>query len=283
MNGEATRATPRRLAFLAEQFEELYRCYNRPEFVDPDPVSVVRGFTDILDREVAGLIASSLAYGRASQIVKSARRVLDKMLGSPRSFLLEMGDRAIAEVCEGFRHRFTDSRDLLELLLSARKALREWGSLENLFTSGIHRSSEKVLGGLASLSGELRSSSTVRNNTLLPDPSLGSACKRYHLFLKWMVRRDPIDPGGWECIAPADLMIPLDTHMHRICSGLGLVTRKSADLQAVIEATRSFRVICPEDPARYDFALTRFGIRGDLEMEDLLDPLRQHRSRYNPR
>lgn len=283
MNGEATRATPRRLAFLAEQFEELYRCYNRPEFVDPDPVSVVRGFTDILDREVAGLIASSLAYGRASQIVKSARRVLDKMLGSPRSFLLEMGDRAIAEVCEGFRHRFTDSRDLLELLLSARKVLREWGSLENLFASGIHRSSEKVLGGLASLSGELRSPSMVRNNTLLPDPSLGSACKRYHLFFKWMVRRDPIDPGGWECIAPADLMIPLDTHMHRICSGLGLVTRKSADRQAVIEATRSFRAICPEDPARYDFALTRFGIRGDLEMEDLLVPLRQHWSRYNPR
>ncbi|HOC82849.1 MAG TPA: DUF2400 family protein, partial [Synergistales bacterium] len=79
MKDVATRATPERLAFLAERFEDLYRRYNRPEFVDPDPVSVVRGFTDPLDREVAGVIASSLAYGRASQIVTSARRVLDKM------------------------------------------------------------------------------------------------------------------------------------------------------------------------------------------------------------
>lgn len=274
MKDVATRATPERLAFLAERFEDLYRRYNRPEFVDPDPVSVVRGFTDPLDREVAGVIASSLAYGRASQIVTSARRVLDKMQGSPRDFLLGSNDRAIREVCEGFRHRFTDSRDLSDLLFSVRKALREWGSLENLFDSGIHCSAEKALGGLASLSGALRSSSAGRYNTLLPDLALGSACKRYHLFLKWMVRRDSIDPGGWECIAPADLMIPLDTHMQRICSGLGLVSRKNADQQAVIEVTRAFRVIRPEDPARYDFALTRFGIRDDLEMKDLLDPLR---------
>ncbi|HOG14817.1 MAG TPA: TIGR02757 family protein [Synergistales bacterium] len=274
MKDAATRATPERLAFLAERFEELYRRYNRPEFVDPDPVSVVRGFTDPLDREVAGVIASSLAYGRASQIVISARRVLDKMRDSPRDFLLGSNDRAIREVCEGFRHRFTDSRDLSDLLFSVRKALREWGSLENLFASGIHCSAEKALGGLTSLSGALRSSSAGRNNTLLPDLALGSACKRYHLFLKWMVRRDSIDPGGWQCIAPEDLMIPLDTHMQRICSGLGLMVRKNADRQAVIEVTRTFRAIRPQDPTRYDFTLTRFGIRGDLEMKDLLDPLR---------
>lgn len=177
MKDAATRATPERLTFLAERFEELYRRYNRPEFVDPDPVSVVRGFTDPLDREVAGVIASSLAYGRASQIVISARRVLDKMRDSPRDFLLGSNDRAIREVCEGFRHRFTDSRDLSDLLFSVRKALREWGSLENLFASGIHCSAEKALGGLTSLSGALRSSSAGRNNTLLPDLALGAPAR----------------------------------------------------------------------------------------------------------
>jgi uncharacterized protein (TIGR02757 family) len=279
----APELTPRRIAFLAERFEVLYQRYNRPEYVEPDPILVVRGFPDPLDREVAGLVASSLAYGRASQIVKSARRVLDKMQGGPRDFLLESDDGALEEACEGFRHRFTDSRDLFDLLFSIRKALREWGSLENLFTSGLHDSPEKSLGGLRALYGTLRSFSAGRNNTLLPDLALGSACKRYHLFLKWMVRRDAIDPGGWNCIAPADLMIPLDTHMHRICADLGLVARKNADQLAVIEATRAFRMICPEDPAKYDFTLTRFGIRSDLEMKNLLDSLQRPPSGYNPR
>lgn len=283
MKNPAPGLSPRRIAFLAEQFEVLYQRYNRLEYVEPDPVSVVRGFPDPLDREVAGVVASSLAYGRASQIVKSARRVLDKMGGSPRDFLLESDDGTLGEVCHGFRHRFTDSRDLFDLLFSIRKALREWGSLENLFTSGVHDSPEKSLGGLLALYGALRSFSAGRNNTLLPDLALGSACKRYHLFLKWMVRRDSIDPGGWKCIGPVDLMIPLDTHMHRICADLGLVARKSADQRAVIEATRAFRMICPEDPAKYDFTLTRFGIRGDLEMKNLLDSLLRARSGYNSR
>ena len=121
----------------------------------------------ILDREVAGVIASSLAYGRASQIVKSARRVLDKMRGSPRGFLLGAGDRAIGEVCEGFRHRFTDSRDLLDLLLAVRKALMN-GVPWILFASGSIVPPRKPWGACFAQRG-----APVfflgRNNSLLPD------------------------------------------------------------------------------------------------------------------
>ncbi|HQQ10467.1 MAG TPA: TIGR02757 family protein [Synergistales bacterium] len=270
MKGSASDLSCRRIAFLAERFEEMYRCYNRPEYIEPDPVSTVRVYPDLLNREVAGVIASSLAYGRASQIVRSIRRVLGAMGENPGGFLIEADDQRVWEICNGFRHRFTDSRDLYELLVSMRNSLKEWGSLENLFASGMDDSPEKALGGLSRLSRALRSASGERNNTLLPDPSLGSACKRYHLFLKWMVREDAVDPGGWSCMSPADLMIPLDTHMHRICTVLGLVRRMNPDMGAVVEATLSFRKICPADPARYDFSLTRFGIRSDLEMKDLL-------------
>ncbi len=271
MKGSAPDLSSRRTAFLAERFEEMYRCYNRPEYIEPDPVSIVRIFPDLLDREVAGIVSSCLAYGRASQIVRSIRRVLGVMGDNPYGFLIEADDQKVWEVCKGFRHRFTDSRDLFDLLVSMRNSLREWGSLEDLFASGVDGFGEKALGGLSRLSRALRSASGERKNTLLPDPSLGSACKRYHLFLKWMVREDAVDPGGWSCISPADLMVPLDTHMHRICTVLGLVKRRNADIGAVVEATRSFRKICPADPARYDFSLTRFGIRSDLEMKDLID------------
>lgn len=259
-----------RIALLAVYFEEMYRRYNRAEYVDPDPVSVVRSYCGLRDREIAGVVASSLAYGRASQIVKSVRAVLDPMGDHPSVFIKEASPQEIMDLCKGFRHRFTDSRDLYELLLSLREVITVHGSVEAAFGHGMGKDPGGAMGGLCSLSKALRKYSGSRKNTLLPDLSLGSACKRYLLFLKWMVRDDGIDPGGWSCITPAELMIPLDTHMHRICLELGLVRRKAADMIAVIEATESFRLIAPLDPAKYDFTLTRFGIRADLSIKDLI-------------
>ena len=174
------------------------------------------------------------------------------------------------DLCQGFRHRFTDFKDLFELLMSIRETLTDHGSIEAAFAAGLTKGPWDAMDGLSTLSRILRKISGNRKNTLLPDVSLGSACKRYHLFLKWMVRNDGIDPGGWSCITPAELMIPLDTHMHRICLELGFVRRKAADMVAVLEATESFRLIAPGDPAKYDFTLTRFGIRPDLDIKDLL-------------
>ncbi|MFC1474950.1 TIGR02757 family protein, partial [bacterium] len=102
-----------------------------------------------------------------------------------------------------------------------------------------------------------------RSCYLTPAPRRGSACKRMNLFLRWMVRRDDVDPGPWTDVPASKLVVPLDTHMHRISSGMGLTSRKQADLKTAIEITDAFRAISPEDPVRYDFALTRLGILGN--------------------
>ena len=108
------------------------------------------------------------------------------------------------------------------------------------------------------------------SSSLLPDPDRGSACKRLHLFLKWMVRVDAVDPGGWTVLPPSALVVPVDTHMHRIGLALGLTERGQADIRTALEMTEAFSLVRPDDPVRYDFALTRFGIRPDLDMEALL-------------
>jgi len=79
-----------------------------------------------------------------------------------------------------------------------------------------------------------------------------------------MVRHDQVDPGGWACLEPAELIVPLDVHMHRACSALGLLRRGQADLKAALEATKGFRRIRPEDPVRYDFALMHMTRREGL-------------------
>jgi len=118
---------------------------------------------------------------------------------------------------------------------------------------------------------EVKSHLHIKENSLLPCPEKGSACKRYHLYLRWMVRKDAVDPGGWDGISASKLIVPLDVHMHRICMGLGLTSRAQADLKTALEVTQRFRAIVPEDPVRYDFALTRTGIRNDLDLTGIMD------------
>jgi uncharacterized protein (TIGR02757 family) len=86
-----------------------------------------------------------------------------------------------------------------------------------------------------------------------------------------MVRRDSVDPGGWDRISPEQLIIPLDVHMHRICLALGLTARRQADLKTALEITQSFRAYAPDDPVKYDFALTRIGIRNDIDLTEILE------------
>ena len=96
---------------------------------------------------------------------------------------------------------------------------------------------------------------------LFPDPRRGSACKRHHMFLRWVVRDgDGVDLGIWTVLSPRDLIVPVDTHMARLGRWLGLTARRTADGRMAEEITDAFRAVCPEDPVRFDFPLTRIGI-----------------------
>jgi uncharacterized protein (TIGR02757 family) len=246
-------------AFLQEVFE----LYHHPRFISPDPLELLYHYPDGADREIVGLVASSLAYGRVAQIIKSAKWVLSRMGPSPRTFLEDTKERELREIFSGFRHRFTTDLELADLLAGARRALARHGSLGACFLAGLSGHDDDTLPALAAFVRELDPRAGERPTSLLPDPARGSACKRLHLFLRWMVRSDEIDPGGWTGVSPAQLVVPLDTHMHRICTGMGLTSRAQADGKTVREVTRGFRAVAPHDPVRYDFSLTRMGMRGE--------------------
>jgi uncharacterized protein (TIGR02757 family) len=82
------------------------------------------------------------------------------------------------------------------------------------------------------------------------------------MYFRWMVRRDALDLGLWKGIDPADLIIPLDTHTHRVALKLGLLERKSYDMKAALKLTRQLQRFDPDDPVKYDFALYRLGQEG---------------------
>ena len=155
---------------------------------------------------------------------------------------------------------------------TALKLIAEYGSVEKLMASCLERANDNLFDALDIFSDCLsRNEDGVRASgfSLVTAPRDGSACKRLFLFLKWMVRHDDVDPGGWTVISPRRLIMPTDTHIHAISLRLGLTKRKQADLKAAVEITGALARLCPDDPTRYDFVLTRFGIRDGLSVDEL--------------
>ncbi len=254
------------------KLERLYRRYNKRKYVSPDPLQCLYRYPAVQDREIAALIAASLAYGRVAQIIKSVETVLGVMGRSPREFLLRAQRGQIESAFAGFSHRFTTGPELVAFLTGIAGAVREHGSLNELFVANLAPADEDVRAALPRFVESLRKSD-IGNCSLLPCPDKGSACKRLHLFLRWMVRTDAVDPGGWVGVPRAKLIVPLDTHLARIACGLGLTKRASPDAVMALEITRAFRSIVPDDPVRYDFTLTRFGIRGEMKADSLFREL----------
>jgi uncharacterized protein (TIGR02757 family) len=253
----------------ADRLRRLYATYNRREFVHPDPLEVLYDYDDLSDRELVGLVASALAYGGVRQILKSVRSVLERM-EPPRLFLKRATRESLLAQFGGFKHRFTTGEELATMLFGMKQVVEQYGSLESCFLQGLSAEEETILPALVAFVREVSAVFEGRPRSLLPSPIAGSACKRLNLFLRWMVRHDDVDPGGWDRVPASKLIVPVDVHMHRISLRLGLTARKQANLRAACEITAAFRAIEPEDPVRYDFALTRLGIREELDLEELI-------------
>jgi len=136
--------------------------------------------------------------------------------------------------------------------------------MEASFLSGSRSADETVLPALENWVRIMRTGGEgSARRDLLACPRQGSACKRLNLFLRWMARKDRVDPGLWSGVSASKLVIPLDRHMHRIARAWKMTARPAADLRAALEVTAAFRGISPDDPVRYDFALTRASMRGE--------------------
>jgi uncharacterized protein (TIGR02757 family) len=258
------------LTAFAEILDELHRMYHRREFVHPDPLQFLYDYPDVADREIVALVAGSLAYGRVGQILVSVRRVLEAMDCRPRRFVTDRSPSQMAKALAGFRHRFNTGPEVAALMAGLKKVLRRHGSLEACFMQGMRADDSTVLGGLEALAGELHQAAGGEWNHLLCDVAKGGACKRLHLMLRWLVRNDQVDPGGWNHVSPARLLVPLDVHMHRLAVAMGATARRQADRRTAIEVTRAFAAIAPDDPVRYDFCLTRLGIRTEMPAGEFL-------------
>lgn len=252
--------------------ETLTQCATS-ERRDNDPVGLVWAYESPADREVAALFAGCLAYGRVDLVRRAIRQALEPLGPEPARFLREVSAHELDTLWKKFVYRMTRGEDLADLARAIQITLFEEESLQGLYSRDL--ASDQVVDDRLEhieFAGDfVRTLRSRRRRTelhrgfryLLPDPADGSACKRLHLFFRWMARGpDDIDLGLWQTLNPAALIMPLDTHTSRICRYLGLTERKAADGKAALEITRSLAECDPVDPMRYDFALSHLGISG---------------------
>ena len=246
---------------------KLFKRYNHRELISPDPLQFVYRYSEPSDMEVTAFLASALAYGRVQQIEKSLNNLLDRMGDSPYEFVVNF-DKNKRRALKDFRHRFTTGDDISDLLILFKKIIGEYGNIEQYFALGYNPDDRNIIPALSKFCSslmdmhfaKLKGKTTNGIKYLLVNPAAGSACKRLNLFLRWMVRKDNVDPGLWKSIDMSKLIVPVDVHMSRLCKILDLYNRRTVSLSAAVEITESFAEIEPDDPVKYDFALSRIGI-----------------------
>jgi uncharacterized protein (TIGR02757 family) len=260
---------PRALAALRPALDRLYASFNRPEAA-ADPVQFVHRYDDPADREIVAFCASALAFGRVASVLASVEALLAVMGPRPAAFVRGFDPRDHRVTLGPLVHRWTRGDDLAALLAILRGMLDAHGSIEGFFLAGDDGAAADVGSALDSFSCRAlalvpgtaapsrRSAPGVRY--FFPAPSAGSACKRLNLFLRWMTRRDAIDPGVWTRVSPGRLVVPLDTHVIRVGRCLRLTRYATPGWRMAAEITASLRQIDPVDPVRYDFSLCHLGM-----------------------
>jgi uncharacterized protein (TIGR02757 family) len=260
------------VARLAEHLNTLRDEWNGQR-LESDPLVFAHRYPKPEDREVVAFLASSFAFGRVASIQASLEKILVALGPSPARFL--DGYYGGPLPLKKFKHRWVTLADLELFLLAIARARREHGSLRNLFAEcdlgepDFVPALERFYAELAFYSAVPDADATRGLRFLLPSPGQGSACKRAHLFLRWMVRATGFDLGLWTGARfdASRLLLPMDTHVHRISTYLGLTRRKAADLAASREATEWLRKIAPDDPVAYDWAISRLGILAECVRE----------------
>jgi len=227
-----------------------------------DPVWRLHDFSDARDIEIIGLITSCYSYGQVDQINLFINKFLKNINSGVHEFTSNYSEQKDKKYLKGLYYRFNTEEDLSLLLINIRNAVKEFGSLLELFLHKYIESDDNILKGLTFFSAKLNETTANNSNYkyLIPLAENGSTCKRLNLYLRWMVRKDEIDLGIWSKVNSAKLIMPVDTHIYRISRKLKLVKRSSCDLKYALELTEKLKQFDPSDPVKYDFALCHLGI-----------------------
>ncbi|MEG1648606.1 MAG: TIGR02757 family protein [Rikenellaceae bacterium] len=240
--------------------DELADKYNCSDFIADDPISIPHRYESRNDREIAGFLAATIAWGNRKAIVKNASRMMSLLDDDPYRFVVDCTDKEMLHLGD-FVHRTFNGGDLIYFITALKNIYKNHGGIGVFFEKSYAESGDirVSLAEFHKLFFEIDHPQRVRKH--LSSIERGAACKRLNMYIKWMVRRDKngVDFGLWNIPASA-LYLPLDVHSGNIGRQLGLLTRTQNDWKAVEQITAALREFDSEDPVKYDYALFGAGV-----------------------
>ncbi|MDV6166949.1 TIGR02757 family protein [Flavobacterium sp. DG1-102-2] len=234
--------------------------YNKPDFIDSDPIQIPHLFTQKEDIEIAGFLAATIAWGNRKMIINNAKKMVTLMGNSPYDFVMSHKEHHL-ENLTGFVHRTFNDIDFTTFIKALRHIYLNHDGLEAVFAKhqqpeGMHKAIHEFKKVFFEIEHQNRTQKHVS------DPLAGSAAKRINMYLRWMARKDNtgVDLGIWKTISPSALSCPLDVHSGNVARKLGILIRKQNDGKALHELDTQLRLMDAEDPVKYDFALFGLGV-----------------------
>lgn len=243
---------------LKDFLEEKYNQYNRPSFIESDPIQIPHKFSTPEDIEISAFLTASIAWGNRKMIIKNADKLMQLLDNAPFDFIQNSEDIDLDKIT-GFVHRTFNGTDLIFFIKSLKNIYKNHGGLKTIFEKNF----KNARTSLAYFRDVFFSIDfPERTSKHIPNVQKNSAAKRLNMFLMWMVRNDKrgVHFGLWNKIPLNELKLPLDTHTANVGRKLGLLNRKQNDWQAVEEITDSLKQFDPLDPVKYDFSLFGLGV-----------------------
>lgn len=242
-----------------EELDLLVKKYETKDFIKNDPIQFPHKGKTKEEIELYGFISSLFAYGNRKIFISKLEELFTKSNYDILNYVKngEFGN------LKGFDYRFAKDYDIIPIFKILSKLYNESKGLSELFEYAKINSKERIINFQTIIDYFYSlAPNTVGQGFyhMLPNPNNGGAMKRMNMFLRWMVRKGPVDLNIWDFITPSELLIPLDVHVARISRNMNLLTRKSNDFKSVIELTDKLKEFCSEDPIKYDFAMFAFGV-----------------------
>lgn len=265
--------SPDEIKELKPFLDQWVKKIEQPDYIDDDPILFMHAFNQKEDQLLAGFFAATMAWGRRDVVIRKVRDFLDRMDNRPADFIANFSDRD-AKRFEGFKHRTFKPMDMKWLVKILQNILQDYNSFEDFWTY-CYQKADKSNRPLMSVFHEQffaqHPEAPQRTRKHVSNANKKSSCKRLYLFLRWAVRDDsPVDLGLMDFLPQSELMIPLDVHVARQARALGLLSRTYNDWWAVQELTKALRLLDPQDPAKYDYALFGLGVNQDEIPEEFI-------------
>lgn len=245
---------------LKDFLDEKAAFYNRPKFIESDPIQIPHLFSKKEDIEIAGFLVATIAWGNRKSIINNGKKLMDLIEHSPFDFVMDHSEKDLLPLSH-FVHRTFNGDDLIYFIKALKHIYVNYNGLEAVFSRHAEKDSlQRSIHEFKKVFFALPHSPRVEKH--VSDPLKNSAAKRINMYLRWMVRLDDtgVDFGIWESLSPSQLSCPLDVHTGTIARKLKLIKRKQNDGKALVQLDACLRELDPNDPVKYDFALFGLGV-----------------------